>query len=154
TRSKARTSRTGGRPSRTRRKAVRAGARRCGTSGPSATRRRSPWSKHRRRPPGTRARKRLRSRGRQEARPSWLLRPPLLLRIRPERGELARPKRFDLLDPRAQRMERLEPKAVDAHARIVALMLLLHEARGPEDAQVAAHRRSAHLERVGELAGA
>jgi hypothetical protein len=71
-----------------------------------------------------------------------------------EGAELVGPERLDLVQPGAQVGERLLAQPVDAGAGIGLVAGLLDEAAAAQDAEVAAHRRRAHRERGGELAGA
>ena len=83
----------------------------------------------------------------------------LRLGVSLEGTELIGPKRLHRIEPRAQRGEALGAQAVDAQARIVALLLLvagsdLDQPACPQHAQVAAHGGIAHRAGAGKLAGA
>ena len=82
----------------------------------------------------------------------------LRLRVGFEGGELIGPEGLHRIEPRAQRDEALRPQAIDAQARILALLLVagcdLDQPAHPQHAQVAAHGGIAHCAGAGKLASA
>jgi hypothetical protein len=69
-----------------------------------------------------------------------------------EGAQLVRPEHLDLVEPAAQPREGLVPQLVDPHPRVIRVGRLGHQAAPPQHPQVSAHRRSAHRERLGQLA--
>jgi hypothetical protein len=74
--------------------------------------------------------------------------------MRLERAELLGPERLDLVQPGLQSNERLGPQAIHPQSRVVVDELGFDEAALAQDPQMAAHRRTAHADGGGELAGA
>jgi hypothetical protein len=68
--------------------------------------------------------------------------------------QLISPETFNLADPVAKLRERLSPELQQPGSRIILDHLLLDETRRPQDSQVAAHRRTAHIQHIRYFAGA
>jgi hypothetical protein len=72
--------------------------------------------------------------------------------MRSERLELVAPERFDLVEPAPKLGKALPAQSNHPHPRVAVEHVLLDEARMAQHSQVAAGGRTAHRERICELA--